>query len=85
MRTIDADGHVQEPSEAIARLLPPHLRDRAPHSAIDAAGRIRQVVGGEGMPYIPVPAFGRWDVPEGGENPARERAALLRTAGLSQT
>jgi hypothetical protein len=29
MRAIDADGHVQEPTEQIARHLPAHLRDCA--------------------------------------------------------
>jgi hypothetical protein len=33
MRAIDADGHAQEPTEAIARLLPSHLRDCAPRNA----------------------------------------------------
>ena len=93
MRAIDADGHVQEPTEAIARLLPAHLRDCAPRSALDEAGRIRQIVGGEWMPYIPVPESGTWEIPSGGYDPKQrladmdrqgvERSVLFPTFGLA--
>jgi predicted TIM-barrel fold metal-dependent hydrolase len=93
MRAIDADGHVQEPTEAIARLLPAHLRDCAPRSAVDAQGRIRQIVGGEWMPYIPVPESGKWEIPAGGHDPKQrladmdrqgvERSVLFPTFGLA--
>lgn len=43
MRAIDAAGHVHEPTEATARPLPASLRDCAPLSAADEAGRIRPI------------------------------------------
>ena len=76
--TIDADGHVQEPTEGIAERLPSALRDCAPRSARDASGRIRQIVGGEWMPYIPVPDSGSWEIPPGGHDPKRRLADMDR-------
>ncbi len=93
MRAIDADGHVQEPTETIARLLPARFRDCAPRAAVDDAGRIRQIVGGEWMPYIPVPDSGKWEMPAGGHDPMLrladmdrqgvERSVLFPTFGLA--
>ena len=40
LETIDADGHVQEPTEAIADRLPAGMRDFAPRQAIDASGLV---------------------------------------------
>lgn len=77
-QTIDADGHVQEPTEAIAERLPAALRDAAPRQAIDSRGRIRQIVGGEWMPYIPVPDSGTWDIPQGGHDPKLRLADMDR-------
>lgn len=77
-QTIDADGHVQEPTEAIAERLPAALRDAAPRSLRDASGRIRQQVGGELMPYIPVPESGTWDIPAGGHDPKQRLADMDR-------
>ncbi len=77
-QTIDADGHVQEPTEAIAERLPAGMRDCAPRQAIDASGRIRQIVGGEWMPYIPVPDSGSWEIPDGGHDPKRRLADMDR-------
>jgi predicted TIM-barrel fold metal-dependent hydrolase len=77
-QTIDADGHVQEPTEAIAERLPAGMRDFAPRQAIDASGRIRQIVGGEWMPYIPVPDSGTWDIPAGGHDPKLRLADMDR-------
>jgi len=84
MRAIDADGHVQEPTEQIARHLPAHLRDCAPRSAVDDAGRIRQIVGGEWMPYIPVPASGKWEIPAGGHD-AKQRLADMDRQGVERS
>jgi hypothetical protein len=78
LETIDADGHVQEPTDAIAERLPAGMRDFAPRSTIDASGRIRQIVGGEWMPYIPVPDSGTWEIPEGGHDPKRRLADMDR-------
>ncbi len=77
-QTIDADGHVQEPTEAIAERLPAAMRDFAPRSALDASGRIRQIVGGEWMPYIPVPDSGSWEIPLGGADPKIRLADMDR-------
>lgn len=84
MRAIDADGHVLEPTEQIARRLPARLRDCAPRSAVDAQGRVRQIVGGKWMPYIPVPASGGWEMPAGGHDP-RQRLADMDRQGVERS
>jgi uncharacterized protein len=92
-QTIDADGHVQEPTEAIAERLPAAMRDFAPRQTTDSSGRIRQSVGGQLMPYIPVPDSGSWDIPKGGADPKIrladmdrqriDRSVLFPTFGLA--
>jgi predicted TIM-barrel fold metal-dependent hydrolase len=89
---IDADGHVQEPAEAWAKHLEPRFRPFAPRALRDDQGRIRQSVGGELKPPIPVPSSGDWDIPVGGHDPKSrladmdrqgiERSILFPTMGL---
>ena len=91
-RAIDADAHVQEPTDALARHLAPGFRDYAPRQLVDDQGRIRQLVGGELKPWIPSPPGG-WQIPAGGSDPRQrlrdmdaqgvERAALYPTLGLA--
>ena len=75
---IDADGHVQEPEEAWARYLAAEFRPFAPRTLRDDQGRVRQMVGGELKPYIPVPEGGTWDIPAGGHDPKRRLADMDR-------
>lgn len=84
MRAIDADGHVLEQTEEIARHLPSRLRDCAPRAWIDDQGRVRQIVGGELMPYIPVPSAAGWEIPAGGHD-AKRRLADMDRQGVAQS
>ena len=78
IRAIDADGHVQEPDAAWERYLAPRYRPFAPRSLRDDQGRLRQMVGGELKPYIPVPDGGSWEIPAGGHDPKRRLADMDR-------
>jgi predicted TIM-barrel fold metal-dependent hydrolase len=78
LRAIDADGHVQEPAEAWERHLPAKYRELAPRQLLDESGRIRQLVGGELAPYIPVPSAGGWSIPAGGHDPKQRLADMDR-------
>ncbi|TFG96495.1 MAG: amidohydrolase, partial [Myxococcales bacterium] len=92
IRAIDADGHVQEPASAWERHLAPRYRPFAPRVLRDDQGRVRQMIGGELKPYIPVPASGDWEIPAGGHDPKRrlsdmdaqgvESSILFPTFGL---
>jgi predicted TIM-barrel fold metal-dependent hydrolase len=73
---IDADGHVQEPPSAWERHLAPRFRPFAPRVLRDDQGRVRQMIGGELKPYIPVPASGDWEIPAGGHDPKRRLADM---------
>jgi predicted TIM-barrel fold metal-dependent hydrolase len=84
IRAIDADGHVQEPEEAWAKHLDARWLPFAPRTLRDDQGRIRQLVGGELKPYIPVPASGDWEIPAGGHDPARRLADMDRQ-GIAQS
>ena len=86
MRTpvIDADGHVHEPADAWERHLAPEWRAYAPRTVRDEQGRVRQVVGGEMEPYIPVPESGDWDVPTGGHDP-KQRLADMDRQGVERS
>jgi len=76
---IDADGHVQEPRGRLGA--PPRraVRGYAPRTVRDERGRVRQVVGGELKPYIPVPA-GDWQIPTGGHDPKQRLADMTARA-----
>jgi predicted TIM-barrel fold metal-dependent hydrolase len=78
IRVVDADGHVQEPAEAWEKHLDARYRAFAPRTLRDEAGRVRQMVGGELKPYIPVPASGDWEIPAGGSDPERRLADMDR-------
>ena len=79
---IDADGHVQEPPDAWDRL-DAAFRPYAPRIAFDSQGRVRQFIGGELRPYIPVPETG-WDIPAGGHDP-KARLADMDDQGLQRS
>jgi predicted TIM-barrel fold metal-dependent hydrolase len=83
IQPIDADGHVQEQAEALARFLPAELRCFAPRYFVDEAGRHRQAVGGQSLPYIPAPEGG-WDIPDGGHDPKR-RLVDMDAQGVAQS
>lgn len=83
IRTIDADGHVQEPAEEIARFLPRELQCYAPRYFVDDQGRPRQSVGGQPLPYIPAPEGG-WDIPKGGSD-AKQRLVDMDLQGVAQS
>lgn len=83
IRPVDADGHVQEPAEELARFLPSELRGYAPRYFQDDQGRYRQAVGGQPLPYIPAPEGG-WDIPAGGNDPKRRLADMDRQ-GVEQS
>ena len=90
--TIDADGHVQEPGDAVAEFLPAEMKPFAPRYLLDDQGRPRQSIGGELMAYIPTPTEG-WGTPDGGHDPKRrltdmdqqgvEQSVLFPTLGLA--
>jgi predicted TIM-barrel fold metal-dependent hydrolase len=82
-RTIDADGHVQEPADELAEFLPSEMKPFGPRYLIDDQGRHRQSIGGEVMSYIPAPVGG-WDVPEGGSNP-KKRLSDMDRQGVEQS
>lgn len=83
IRTIDADGHVQEQPEALARFLPPEYQCYAPRYYQDEQGHYRQAVGGQSLPYIPAPEGG-WDIPDGGHDP-KLRLADMDMQGVAQS
>jgi len=76
---IDADGHVQEPPSAWERL-DAEFRCYAPRIAFDSQGRVRQFIGGELKPHIPMPESG-WDIPDGGHDP-KARLADMDEQGI---
>ena len=80
---VDADGHVNEPTEAIADRLPAELRWASPRGWIDDQGRPRQIVGGEMMPPIPMPETG-WENPSGGHDP-QQRLADMDGQGIARS
>lgn len=82
-KTIDADGHVQEPAAELAEFLPNEMKPFAPRYLVDDQGRWRQSIGGKLLSYVPAPADG-WDIPEGGHDP-QKRLADMDRQGVEQS
>jgi predicted TIM-barrel fold metal-dependent hydrolase len=53
-RVIDADAHFVEPPEVWERYLDPKFRSAAPYKTLDNQGRMRRVVAGTMLPFIPM-------------------------------
>jgi predicted TIM-barrel fold metal-dependent hydrolase len=82
VRVIDADGHVNEPETMWAEYLPAEFHGLAPRRVRDDRGRLRNYVGGELLPEIPMaPEWSLPGRPTGGWDP-KARLVDMESEGL---
>jgi predicted TIM-barrel fold metal-dependent hydrolase len=76
---IDADAHFNEPAELWSDYLDPEFKWAAPAMKQDNQGRMRPMIGGEVMPFIPIPQLS-----EGQEKRQGAKNAALRLADMDK-
>lgn len=79
---IDADAHFNEPGELWANYLDPDYRWAAPSMAIDNQGRRRPMIGGDELPFIPIPELSSSQAKRQGAKDVNLRLADMDSEGI---